>query len=169
MPTNTPANQHPDQPTNNSLLINYNTRSRMSHPIQILVGCSCATRIKYCRCPRNWVSRIGNSCHELWTLLTPALTRPTLLFTVVNMPRPRHSKKEIEDVLRIAEQRGFTVLHPWGHWGALRCPGDCRMTAIFSTPANSGNHARALQRFMDRCPHEAQPSAEATTGEITPC
>jgi hypothetical protein len=51
----------------------YNTRSRMSHPIQILVGCSYATRIKtarikYCRCPRNWVSRIGNSGHELWTL-----------------------------------------------------------------------------------------------------
>ena len=67
--------------------------------------------------------------------------------------RPRHPKKDVERVLRQAERLGFEVVHPWVHWGALRCPGDCQLIAAFGTPANSHNHAQALGRAIGRCPH----------------
>lgn len=69
------------------------------------------------------------------------------------MHRPRHSKKEIEKVLQEAEDKGFTIRYPWGHWGGLICPGDCNIIAIWSTPKNTGNHAKQLRRAINRCPH----------------
>lgn len=62
------------------------------------------------------------------------------------MPRPIHSKKEVEDALRHA-------------WGRIYCPyndDECRcgefcITSVWSTPKNPGNHARALRRVVDNC------------------
>jgi hypothetical protein len=70
--------------------------------------------------------------------------------------RPRHSKKEIEEALQYAEDNGWTVQYPFGHWGAVRCPQTC-FQAVFSTPANVGNHAKAIRRAVDRCDHPAKP------------
>ncbi|MDQ3758294.1 MAG: hypothetical protein M3394_10645 [Actinomycetota bacterium] len=72
--------------------------------------------------------------------------------------RIRHPKKEVEQALRAAEARGWTVvLTPRGHrWGEMRCPydgaGRCRIS-IWSTPRNPGNHAHAIGRGVRNCPH----------------
>lgn len=68
--------------------------------------------------------------------------------------RPKHPRKEIEPILRQAEQQGFTIRHPFGHWGGLVCPGNCRIINIWSTPRNAGNHAKQLKRAINNCPHK---------------
>jgi hypothetical protein len=81
-----------------------------------------------------------------------SLTTPGV--TIGNIARrPKHSKKQVEQVVADAERLGFTVKFPWGHWGGLVCPGDCPIIAVFSTPKNADNHAKQLRRAVDRCPH----------------
>lgn len=74
--------------------------------------------------------------------------------------RRRHPDKDIEEALRYAEMRGWTVEPGGSHaWGRMYCPYDdenCRcgefcITSIWSTPANATHHARALKRVVDRC------------------
>ncbi len=74
--------------------------------------------------------------------------------------RPRHSKKEIEEALRHAEEQGWRVAVGGSHaWGRIYCPYDdseCRcgefcITSVWSTPRSPTNHARALRRVVDRC------------------
>jgi len=36
------------------------------------------------------------------------------------------------------------------------CPGDCPQVSIDSTPRVPENHARALRRAVDRCPHSIE-------------
>jgi hypothetical protein len=71
--------------------------------------------------------------------------------------RPRHPKKEIEAVLRYAEQNKFTVDAPRAHWGILHCPGTpaghCIPQSISGTPRNPTKHAARLRRYVDKCPH----------------
>lgn len=75
--------------------------------------------------------------------------------------RSRHPNKEIEEAVSYAEQRGWTLVPAKGHaWGRLYCKHHDRdgcMISVWSTPKNAGNHARALIRTIDRCPHE-QPT-----------
>lgn len=57
--------------------------------------------------------------------------------------RPRHAKKDVEEVLQeVEEAAGWVVQYPSGHWGRVRCAGPsgdfegldyCRIT-IGSTP-----------------------------------
>lgn len=77
---------------------------------------------------------------------------------VVNMARLRHSKKEVEAALIEAENQGWLVLATSsGHrWGVLKCAQADRngcQVSIWSTPKNSGNHAKQIRRFINRCEH----------------
>ncbi|MFC3940373.1 hypothetical protein CCU68_17325 [Pseudomonas gingeri NCPPB 3146 = LMG 5327] len=76
------------------------------------------------------------------------------------MARARHPIKAIEDVLRHAEACGWRIKVGGSHaWGKMYCPFNselCRCqdhcaTSIWSTPRNSFNHARNLQRVVDGC------------------
>lgn len=84
------------------------------------------------------------------------------------MARRRHPAKEIEDVLRYAEEKDWRVEVGGAHaWGKMKCPcndGHCGtrehcITSIWSTPTSVGNHARQLRRIVDRCPEEKSPRA----------
>lgn len=69
----------------------------------------------------------------------------------------RHPNKAIEKALAYARANRWTVIKSTGGsahaWGVIRCPGDCPQVSIYSTPRVPENHARALQRAVDRCPH----------------
>jgi hypothetical protein len=70
-----------------------------------------------------------------------------------------HADKHIREAIRYAEEHGWRVEKAGGRahcWGMMYCPfgqrDGCR-EIIFSTPRNPENHARRLQRAVDRCPH----------------
>lgn len=76
------------------------------------------------------------------------------------MVRHVHPKKEVEEALRHAEERGWRVETGGSHaWGRIYCPyntrdrrcGEFCISSVWSTPKNSGNHARALRRAVDNC------------------
>jgi hypothetical protein len=72
--------------------------------------------------------------------------------------RRRHPKKEIEAVLKHAEENGFTVLVGRAHWGILHCPGTrtdhCIPRSISGTPRSPVVHASDLHRYVEKCPHK---------------
>jgi hypothetical protein len=76
------------------------------------------------------------------------------------MSRKSHPKKEIEDALRYAESHGWRVDVGGFHaWGKIYCPyndKECRcgefcISCIWSTPKNSGVHAKQIKRVVDNC------------------
>jgi hypothetical protein len=71
--------------------------------------------------------------------------------------RGRHPKKEIEAALRRAEVKGFTAIDRRGHWGVIYCPGwgadRCKPFGVYSTPRNPGDHAKRIDKYVDKCPH----------------
>jgi hypothetical protein len=76
------------------------------------------------------------------------------------MSRRRHPKPEIEKALRFAEERGWRVELGGSHaWGKMYCPFSSKerrcgarcISSIFSTPINSGNHARRLHQLVANC------------------
>ncbi len=74
------------------------------------------------------------------------------------MVRKRHPDKEIEDAVSYAEELGWSVKPVKGHaWGRLYCAhhdrDGCKIS-VWSTPRSAGNHARAVMRAVDRCPHQ---------------
>ncbi|MBC52444.1 MAG: hypothetical protein CMQ34_01260 [Gammaproteobacteria bacterium] len=80
------------------------------------------------------------------------------------MARPRHPRKEIENVLRFAEQHEWLVKVGGAHaWGKIYCPyndSECRcgefcITCVWSTPRNPVGHARALRRVVEKCARQA--------------
>lgn len=75
------------------------------------------------------------------------------------MPRARHSKKDIEKAIVRAERAGWTVTPTSaGHrWGKAECGNGCSIS-IWSTPKNTGNHAKAIDRAVKRCPHDEEAS-----------
>jgi len=73
------------------------------------------------------------------------------------MGRSRHPNPEVEKSIRHAESRGWRVVMGGGHaWGKLYCPyanrDGCKVS-VWSTPRSAGNHAQALRRKVDNCPH----------------
>lgn len=89
------------------------------------------------------------------------LTDDNSLLENVNMTRRRHPRGEIEDALEYAEQKGWDVMPTSsGHrWGVMRCREHSRegcQISIWSTPRSTGNHAAALRRAVERCPHEEE-------------
>lgn len=76
------------------------------------------------------------------------------------MVRRVHPKKEIEEVLRFAEQQGWRIVVGGNHaWDKMYCPynvEECRygefcITSIWSTPRSPANHANALCRVVENC------------------
>lgn len=82
------------------------------------------------------------------------------------MARSRHPDKEIEQAVAYAEALGWTVMPVKGHaWGRLYCAHHDRdgcMVSVWSTPKNAGNHARAVVRAVNRCPHQKEESDEGS-------
>lgn len=82
----------------------------------------------------------------------------------------RHPSKEIEAALVYVGSNGWDVVKSSGGsahaWGFMRCPGDCPQVSIYSTPRVPENHARALHRAVDRCPHSRnKEEANSDDGE----
>jgi len=86
-----------------------------------------------------------------------------LLFIDGYMTRKKHPNKEIEEVLKYAEVRNWRVENSNGHpFGQMYCPYSrsistcessekwCRVS-LWSTPKNTGSHARQLKKVVDRC------------------
>ncbi len=73
------------------------------------------------------------------------------------MASKRHPNKSIQVALVYAARQGWIVTKSTGGsahaWGVMHCPGDCPQVSVFSTPRVPENHARALRRAVDRCPH----------------
>ncbi len=79
------------------------------------------------------------------------------------MTRKKHPNKEIEDALKYAEQHNWRIENSNGHpFGQMYCPYNdreqkcesigkwCRI-GIWSTPRNTGAHARSIKKVVDRC------------------
>lgn len=86
------------------------------------------------------------------------------------MSRSKHPSKEIEEVLRYAEELAWRIEVGGSHaWGRMYCPyndrecrcGESCITSIWSTPKNPGNHARQLKRIVDNCAIRKQKAAAA--------
>lgn len=76
------------------------------------------------------------------------------------MPRKKHSKQEVEEALEYAEKNGWRIEVSGSHaWGRMYCPynsKECRcgefcIASIWSTPRNTGNHAKQIRRVVDNC------------------
>lgn len=76
------------------------------------------------------------------------------------MTRKKHPKSEIENALLYAEEHHWKVVLGGSHaWGKIYCPynnKDCRcgefcISSIWSTPKNTGNHAKQIKRVVDNC------------------
>jgi hypothetical protein len=85
------------------------------------------------------------------------------------MARPRHPKKEVEEALDYAEKNGWRIEVGGSHaWGKIYCPyndekcrcGEFCITSVWNTPANPGNHARALKRVVDNCARHRRANDE---------
>lgn len=68
---------------------------------------------------------------------------------------PRHSKKEIEEALEYARQKGWRIEKANGHaWGRLYCPYESREGchfSVWSTPRSAANEAKRIRRLVDKC------------------
>jgi hypothetical protein len=76
------------------------------------------------------------------------------------MSRKKHPKPDIEEALCYAESHGWRVEIGGAHaWGRIYCPynnQNCRcgafcIASIWSTPKNTGNHAKQIRRLIDNC------------------
>lgn len=80
------------------------------------------------------------------------------------MARPSHPDKHIESAVAHAERNGWTVKMSNGHaWGRLLCSFHDRegcAVSVWSTPRNAQNHAKAIVRAVDRCPHSEEEADE---------
>lgn len=91
------------------------------------------------------------------------------------MGRKRHSKKEVEEALIYAETNGWRVETGGSHaWGKIFCPyredvcrcGEFCIKCIWSTPRNTGNHAKQIYQVVDNCTtHSAKLAEQAKVEE----
>jgi hypothetical protein len=73
------------------------------------------------------------------------------------MPRSVHPNSDIEEAVKLAEDKGWRYMHSNGHaWGRLFCPsgqrGGC-IISVWSTPHDTFDHARQIRRRVTKCPH----------------
>jgi hypothetical protein len=86
------------------------------------------------------------------------------------MPRNKHPNKEIEEALQYAEAKGWRIENSHGHpFGQMYCPfktsgetcegnGKWCRAGIWSTPRNTGSHARNIKKIVDRCMRKQEES-----------
>lgn len=80
------------------------------------------------------------------------------------MNRKKHPRKKIEQILRYAEEKGWSIekAEGKGHvWCRIKCPygetnPNCRcgqycINSVWSTPQNEDVHARQLKGKIDKC------------------
>jgi hypothetical protein len=76
------------------------------------------------------------------------------------MPRKSHPKKDIEQALKYAEEKGWIIKVGSSHaWGQMLCPynnENCRFgkfcqISIWSTPSNPQRHIRQIRKAVDKC------------------
>jgi hypothetical protein len=66
------------------------------------------------------------------------------------MPRPRHRRKELEALLREAEQKGWTVSGGGNKHFKMKCGESCKcMITVATTPSNP-NYPRNLTKQLGR-------------------
>jgi hypothetical protein len=81
----------------------------------------------------------------------------------VTMARPDHPNKEIEAAIEYAEELGWRIRYPMGHWGRMFCKHADRdgcQFGINGTPINPETHAKQIRRAIDRCPHKEEANDE---------
>ena len=85
------------------------------------------------------------------------------------MARKKHAKPDIEEAVKYAESNGWRVKKSSGHaWGKMYCPyndKECRcgefcIMSVWSTPKNSGAHAKQIKRVVDNCTRQKNDSEE---------
>lgn len=70
-----------------------------------------------------------------------------------------HPNKHIREAVQYAENHGWRVVKAGARahtWGRIYCPLTSRegcARAVYSTPRSPEDHARDLQRAVDRCSH----------------
>ena len=81
----------------------------------------------------------------------------------LTMPRNKHPNKEIEKALKYAEANHWRIENSKGHpFGQMYCPykdanetcesnGKWCRVGIWSTPRNTGSHAKSIKKIVDRC------------------
>lgn len=62
--------------------------------------------------------------------------------------RPRHPLKDLESLLRLVEEHGWTVLRGTGYY-RCRCPCGEHQRSVHLTPSNS-NYARNTRAWFER-------------------
>lgn len=65
---------------------------------------------------------------------------------------PEHPKQWWRETLAYARERGWSLEYPSGHWGRIRCPGEC-VALIFSTGRSGESAAITTRRKIERCRH----------------
>jgi len=78
------------------------------------------------------------------------------------MPRSRHPNKEVEEAVQYAESQGWTV-RMQGHWGRIYCAHADRdgcQFGVSGSPRNGRDHAKQINRAVDRCPHRKEAENE---------
>lgn len=69
-----------------------------------------------------------------------------------NQTIPRHTKKDIEDVLKLMRKAGWTATVPFGHGFRVTCPHSCECKEpVYSTPTSPSRDAKHLKRALARC------------------
>ncbi len=71
-----------------------------------------------------------------------------------------HQKKEVNEAIEYALQRGFRLRKGAHAAYVLLCPlatRDGEWMSINSTPRVSRDHADAIVKFVDNCPHWTRP------------
>jgi hypothetical protein len=80
--------------------------------------------------------------------------------------RTKHPNKEIEAAILYAEKNGWIYKDSGksAHaWGRLLCPLHTReghQMSIWSTPRNPYNHARQIEKLVDKCQHDTEENEE---------
>lgn len=64
---------------------------------------------------------------------------------------PKHSKKDIEKVLKDMRAAAWTAEDPFGHGFRVMCPFGCCKRAVASTPRNPTNAAKRLRQGFNKC------------------
>jgi hypothetical protein len=63
--------------------------------------------------------------------------------------------KHVREAIEYAEKHGWTIRLPKGHsYGALLAPDGRTRKSVWSTPRNPDNHARDIERLVDRVAEE---------------
>lgn len=75
----------------------------------------------------------------------------------------RHPKKEIAEVLRLAQSAGLVVreIHRGHRWGEVICTPCQSNRSVYSTPRDPSTHAKQIDRFIRAHTHR-RPSGTRT-------